>query len=400
MSQQVVNVEGVNIPVTTPPQAQPEPKPKTKDPLYWTKDFPLRFVKIFAGPPEQPRFDKSGSFRIYGCREGGKSSTAEAIALKFRERGGNIYDLCAAADNEQLGFLDAPFVEDVVLLKGDECLIEPPQGAKYRIMRASDLDPLTVPEDKKVYVLCRKLFYSEELYYQQMLRIVERCALKDSWNHIGCILIRESEQFLSATLRTHQAKTSAEAAAQVGRLNATLMHTGHSIVMDSVRDVEVLKTLREVSTYVVMKRMGNMQIQRQYFWIFRFITPETLRHLFPHQSIVLTESGTLALMYNLLPPFHIVRGSSLAKKHGLDNPKFDMEAVKRIQREQRQSQSGWQRVVSFEDHQKIVEYRKQNPPITFERIANQLGISESSCRRSMNLHLRNPRLCECEPDAT
>lgn len=387
--------EDVNIPVSVKPPTPPEPTPQT-DSEFWIREFPIKVVHWFVGVPRQPDFTEPASWRIWGRRRSGKSNACEAIAIRYMQKGGNIWDVCAAVDAESLSWVDSPWAKNVILIRGDETHIEPPPGAQYQIKPISEIDPLTAPEEQRIYILVKHFFANDDNYYDAMTKIFDRAMAKDSWHHVSAIIIREGETFLASQLRTHRARNSMEAAATLARTNSQLLHTSFSVIVDSVREMEISKSIREINSYTLLHALGSMSLNRKDWWVYRYLKPETIRNLKPYQSVIFTEGGSVGLCYIALVPFHHRRGSSILARLHLDKPVFDLEKVKQMERSQRKQLSSWVRAISPELHVDIVKLRESGA--TYESIAEQVGSNESTCRRSYNMHVR--KLCGCDLSST
>jgi hypothetical protein len=210
-----------------------------------------------------------------------------------------------------------------VLIKEDSCLIEAPEDAEYEIKPISEFDPLTTKDDKKIYVPIRKFFHDDLAYDKTTEYLISRASLRDSWEHTSCIIIRDTEQYLGSLLHT-KVKSMSEATHFLDTIYGVLYYAGFAICLRSTSNPPNSKAL---NTYEIMTTHGSMAFDRKDFWMFRYISPNTIRRLRLSQAILRSDRGTLGLLYTMLVPFHYMDGVNILKRFGLDDPKFDDKKI-------------------------------------------------------------------------
>jgi hypothetical protein len=280
-----------------------------------------------------PDYRSVATFRIIGVRLSGKSGLAESIATRYLQNGSTIFDVYQSNDNESLAWLESPFADRVVLVRGDETELRCP----YKSVPISQLDPRTVPNGR-IYIVCKNFFGTEELYYAALERLTSLFKKRDKWDRPHAIIIREAQEWVAGRIKSGRPKGAKDAAEEFVTLHNSLFHCGYAVIIDSQRNVGVSKDIRELTTWFCVKAVGNMEIPRDIEFTMRSIAPEVIRYLPKHLFIIVGEAGLLGVGWFLLPPWHIVRGSSIIDRLGIkvsvDEGKTELE-MNRLMEESR-----------------------------------------------------------------
>ena len=264
-----------------------------------------------------------GTHRIIGDRFTGKSALGETIAFMYWNTGASIYDLWAANDQEGAAWVDseelAPYV---TFLVGSNCKLLF-DYKEYKFMRAIDLEPRTVGP-RNIFVACKRFFQTEDDYYRAIWYLSEKFRTRTTYGRVDVIFMREAQEVVTGVLRSGQAHSEKDASAAFQRFNSTLFHFGYTVVLDSQRDVEISKSVRELSDWNYIKNMGGMEIPRKLWHTFRHIDPDRIyRRMEPYQFVIYSK-GTAGLGVFKMPPWHLDRGKDILVRLGV-RPSFEGE---------------------------------------------------------------------------
>jgi len=311
--------------------------------------FPIGVLKIFQGAREMPDFKSIATWRIIGIRFEGKSALAEAIATRYLQNGASVFDLYAANDNESLAWLEGPYADRVVLVHGDETTLE----CDFPTMAISDIDPTTAPYGR-IYIVGKLFFANEELYYTALERLTSKFNQKDEWTRTNVILIREAQEWITGRMKSGETRNARDSAEEFTRFHNSLYHHGSAVIIDSQRDVGVTKDVRELTSWLCMKAMGNMDIPRKVSWTMRYVQPALLRLMPKHMFGFIGEKGQFSIWWFMLPPWHLSRGKSIIKRLHIV-PIFDQEKVKNLMESMRAEEGrGGRKTVDTGTHETIV----------------------------------------------
>ena len=289
------------------------------------KPLEMELDWIYRGP-DPPRFESYkrkdkrnlATHRIVGDRYQGKSALGEFIMAKYIGNGSTCYDFFAANDNESLAWLNpnSPYKDKVVLVHGDSINL----SCNYETIRMSELDPTNNSGDK-LFITCKKFYSSEQEHYESLFAFTDLVSQRDQWDRIDVIFIREAQQYISSRMKTNQARTQKEAAEKFIEFHNEAFHSGMTCTIDSQREVEVSKNLRELGTFTYYKNMGAMEIPRKIWWIahprLANFDLDQLRMIDESQFLLMTNKNCVGLGSFDEPPWHIERGAGLMNKLGI-----------------------------------------------------------------------------------
>ena len=309
--------------VQAPQTNQPSPL-ITKDPI----DIFRWFTKSGFPPKNAPQYNAHafpleramGTHKINGDRFVGKSALGESIAYMYLKTGGTVYDIYAANDQENAAWLYSPWASHVTLLTGSNCHLRF-EAKEYKQMKAVDLIPKEVGP-QNIFVACKRFFQTEDDYYRAMWGLSNRFKDRTTYDRVDVIFIREAQEVITGVQRAGAVRSEKDAAAAFIRFHNTVFHFGFAVVLDSQREVEIAKAVRELADWNYFKNMGGMEIARKYWHTFRHANPDTVyREMEPWQFILYAKNKT-ALGRFLMPPWHIQRGVDILEARLRIFPEF------------------------------------------------------------------------------
>jgi hypothetical protein len=296
------------------------PRPPLEIFRWYTKSgYPPKVAPVYDSHAD-PLERAMGTHKIQGDRYSGKSSLGETISYLYLVTGGAVYDIYSANDNESLAWLDSAWADNVTLLTGSNCTLSF-SGKEYKQMRAVSLDPrLAGPQN--IFVAGRAFFQTEEDYYRAMWALSNRFKLRTSYDRVDVIFMREAQEVVTGVLKAGVARSEKDAIAAFIRFHNQLFHYGFAVVLDSQRDVEVSKSVRELADWNYFKNMGGMEIPRRFWHTFSKVHPNRVyRALEPWQFVIYCK-GRVGLGRFQMPPWHIERGRDIMTRLGI-KPNFE-----------------------------------------------------------------------------
>ena len=205
-----------------------------------------------AAPQQVYGIEISGRTKLYVTNKWmvtHNSALAEAIATRYLQNGASIYDLYAANDNESLAWLESPFADRVVLVHGDETTLIFEGKRKFNTMPISELDPSTAPYGR-IYIVGKRFFANEELYYSALERLTGKFNEKDEWDMTNVIIIREAQEWIAGRMKSGKPRNARDSAEEFTSFHNALFHHGSAVIIDSQRDVGVTKDVRELTSWL------------------------------------------------------------------------------------------------------------------------------------------------------
>ena len=355
------------------PLVEPEPS--------WMRTPTLRVVRQFRGAPLHfdRWFSSNGiTVRTVGMRESGKSNFLELVCLMALRQRSAVLDLASARDSESLAVLLGPFPERVRLIVSDSCTMTSPKIGLHTI----PIGKFGLPEDGYWYVLPRSGFPTEASYLRAMKTIVDNLWSSDEWVRPRWLMLREAQIFLSSVSRTTSSRSQRESSDALQQLNTEARHHGVSLVLDSQREIEVSRSLREVSDVLVIKRLGSwIEFPDDIRYVLSDIEPSAFRFCPTDKAYIATSLGQLAFVDVGLVPFHHKRGRSILNILDIE-VKFDEQKV-RTEMESEQRQEDARTTVLPEIHREIIRLRDiEKKPF------DDIGLALSLASSTVKLHYR------------
>ena len=277
------------------------------------------------------------------CQEGllthnsGKSALGENIMYNYVRNGSTAYDFYAANDNESLVALNSPYKDAVWLVHDDSINL----NCNYNTIKASDLFPQKGP-GQRIYITNKRFYKTESQQFGQLLRFTKRAQERDDFNRIDLMFIREAQKYISSQTKSNQARNKKEAGENFTDFNEGMVHHGFAIILDAQRQMEISKSVRELTKFWYLKNMGRMEIPSEIHWIYSDNTVDfdlnSLRHLEPDQFLILTDHNSIGLGTFEMPDWHIHRGSGLL--HSLGIHPVDKDTGREINVEEEEEAEG------------------------------------------------------------
>jgi hypothetical protein len=366
-------------------QAQ-EVSPEISQTSDWMKTPTLRIVRQLRGAPLSfdRWFNSNGiTVRTIGQRESGKSNVLELLCLMALRRGSAVLDLASSRDSEAMAVLLGPFPEKVRLIVADSCIMT---SVKMQL-NTVPISEFSLPEDGYWYVLPRSGFPNEASYLRAMKRIIDNLWSCDEWDKPRWLMFREAQIFLSSISRTTGSRAQRESSDALQQLNTEARHHGVSLAIDSQREVEVSRSLRQVSDVLILKRLGSwIDFPDDISFVLNDVEPAAFRFCPIDKAFVATSMGQLAFVDVGLVPFHHRRGKSILNILDV-KVSFDEQMV---QSETESSARGndARTVVGSETHREIVRLRDVERN-SFDNISLRLGVSSSTVKLHYRRHAFN-----------
>lgn len=281
-------------------------------------------IKWIYGEPDHPQLTgmmlpnqrNAATHRINGIQWSGKSALGENIMYNHVRNGSTAYDFYAANDNESLVALNSPYRDMVWLVHGDEVRLE----CNYNTIRISDLYPQHSPSNR-IYITNKKFYKTDGDKFAALLKFTTRAQERDTFTRIDVVFIREAQKYISSQTKSNQARNKKEALENFVDFHEEMVHSGFCVILDAQRQMEVSKSVRELTKFWYLKNLGRMEIPPEIHWIYSDNTVDfdldSLRHLNPDQFLILTDHNSIGLGTFEMPEWHIHRGSGLLASLGI-----------------------------------------------------------------------------------
>jgi len=345
----------------------------------------MRVVRLLRGAPLHfdRWFESNGmTIRTIGQREAGKSNSLELLALMAFRKGCAVIDISSARDSESMAVLLGPFPERVRMIVSDSCRMASSKVQLHTI----PIGKFTLPEDGFWYVLPRVGFSSEASYLKAMKKIIQNLWSSDEWERPRWLLVREAQILLSSISRTTGSREQRESSDALQQLNSEARHHGLGIFLDSQREIEVSRSLRQISDVLVIKRLGEwIDFPEDMKFIFNEVEPAAFRYCPTSKAYVFTASGQLAFVDVGLVPFHHKRGKSIMSLLDI-SVEFDEDA-ERAQEVPEEEIDG-RVAVNQSIHREIIRMRDAEGS-SFDSIALRLGVASSTVKSHYKRHYFN-----------
>jgi hypothetical protein len=376
----------------------------------WSWEDRPKLVQILSAPRLSLKFNRPDSYGISGVKGSGKSALLVSIGAAYHMRGGSIIDAYAGNDNESLCWLLSPFKDNVVLVHGEGVEFKF-HNEQYNTIAASDLNARELPSGK-IFIISKMAFgpdaASETLYYDFLNKLSTDASHRDHWDtrRIDCWLIRESQEYIGSRLSSTISANSRAALEAFTRFFVQSLHSGWAIVFDRPRWVNVVKDVRELSNFEIIKRQGKLQQDRANRWWFKHVTPRFLRRMGPDTGLLVAESGTLAILKFRFPPWlwNTKNGFSITRKLGIE-PVYDIEKIHTLLANLRQTSApGAQRLITQDLHEEIVRRHIGTGSVvnpqgdSIVKLATEYSFNRSTVQQTWTAHVLGK--CGCKQKET
>ncbi len=240
-------------------------------------------------------FNRPSTYLILGQRGTGKSSLLERIASQYPK----VFDLFGSVDNESLAWCkpNSPF-KNILFLTGDGIKVT----SQWDSMPASALT-LNDIEAHDAIIMCHAFFDNEDAYFATLQNTCSFLwGLRRSWREPWFICIREAANWIYARMQI--VKDSQMAKAYFVMMLREARHGGLAVGVDTLRWTSLDKEVRDISDYLFIKRVGNVGLPRDLWYIYKYATPRSLMWLPPSKFALITGKGSIAFGSFKYPAWH------------------------------------------------------------------------------------------------
>lgn len=348
-------------------------------------EYPIIMMRCEQGLENSfPHWNEMMSLQIRGGRAQGKSSLEECIGICYWQNNGNLWDIFSS-HLEATSWLDAPNAirESVRFIIPESTTIECPFDIKTIFLEdVLSIASGNVVEHKKIFVLIRRFFGSDALYFDALKRLSDAFGLRDSWESVDCVIVREAGSWLSSRMKTGKNRQQAEE--DFRDFHNQLLHSGYACLLDALRQVSISKELRDVLSGVVLKAQGSQVLERERRFLYRIYTADFVRNV-PFQNFILhLQNDAVFTCWFLAPPFwHELRGKNILKRIGI-KIHFDMKLLKSLESKALHSSSDHLKIVTPEMHEQIVRLKLKGT--AQKTIAAAMQVSETTVKTQLRLH--------------
>ena len=252
-------------------------------------------------------FNRPVTYLVMGNRNTGKSAFIEVLA---ENHDNTIIDLYGSKDNENLCWCrkTSP-IDDILLVHGDNTTVT----ASFDTAPISDVN-LSTLEGYKAVVTCNSFFSSDNIKFDALEKLTGVLYERTQWNkgHLMFMAFRETMDLIYSKM--HQGVGEKDAKAQLLYFMRQLRHFGVSVGADMLRWTGIDKELRDLSEYIVFKKIGYKGLPRDLRFIYKYVNPITFRYMKHNQIVMLQENGNMSLGKFDLPKYHKEEGVDLLRE--------------------------------------------------------------------------------------
>lgn len=268
------------------------------EPLHLTKYKDDLFQIMWLRGRENLK-DSYGFAKVYsacGIKGAGKSALLETIGTKHHK----ILDLYGSQDNEGLAWLRSPFKDSVLLIKDENVEVD---CNCADVMNVKDLTIQDI-ENYKVVISCYSLYQSMNKEYYQLRKVFELFKRRRHWkpSEAWYVILREGGNILFSRISygVSQLQTKTEMVYTLRQMR----HFGIALGLDTLRDKAIDINIRQLADYNFFKRMGVKGLPPEVRFMYRRISPRSIRTMHPRKFVILTELGHYGAGTFHCPPWH------------------------------------------------------------------------------------------------
>ncbi len=250
------------------------------------------------------QFNRPHTYTNLGLRGSGKSALLEALAIRFDK----IIDLFGSRDSEGLAWCRSPFKDSILFIIGDSVEI----SSEWPYKKVSELT-LSDLNDYKV-ILSVSAFYGNldeefdalnHILYNVLYRRIQ-------WSKVWFLMVREASNFIYSRIKISRNQSVAKN--DFIYLLREARHMGYAVGADTIRWTSIDKEIRDVSDYIFIKRVGVQGLPRDLRFIYGYVNPISMMNPKPHQFVLLSSRGPIAIGLFSKPPWHKEEKENLFKK--------------------------------------------------------------------------------------
>lgn len=257
----------------------------------------------------RPDYKRPGTYLVMGNRGSGKSALIETLA----ERHDIIIDLYGSKDNENLCWCrkTSP-IDDILLIHGENSHIDAPFDTK-----ATNELTLKDLETHEATVTCNAFFSSDKVKFASLEHVTGCVEKRTEWRegHLMFMAFRETMDLVYSKMSSGAGEKDAKA--NLLYFMRQLRHFGVSVGADMLRWTGIDKEMRDLSEYIIFKKIGWKQLPRDISFVYKYVEPVVFRYMQHNQCVMLQENGNMALGKYDLPKYHKEEGVDLLKEIGI-----------------------------------------------------------------------------------
>ena len=222
-------------------------------------------------------------------------------------------------------------------------------SCKFDTCTLSELN-LDMMEQHDVITTVEPFFSTEDEYYDALGKLVhvlwkERQVFKKG--DIFFCLVREASNWIHSKNKVIKDDRGSEA--EFIKSVRECRHHAISIAVDSLRFVNVLKELRDISDYTWIKQVGGQGLPKDLHWLYGLITPFSFTRMAVDTFILNTAKGSVGYGYCDSVSWHKKEGEDILKNCKIEI--HDADVDKKIPIDEKPYEVG-----SFEHYQVIKNY--------------------------------------------
>jgi hypothetical protein len=247
-----------------------------------------------------------------GVKNSGKSMFLEHVGTLYLSHGHGLFDWFGAIDNEGLGWLRSPYIEDrkVLLLRSKfvdvNCSFETKPAADFNLKDFESYDMIISPYS----------FYMDlGDQYQNAGLITRLLEQRGSWNRLVYTIVRESSNLFYSRLKVQPDQQTAKGE-MIGLLRQ-MRHIGIALACDTLRFHSVDIDIRSLVDFTVFKALGISGLPRDLRFLYRFINPHSLQRAKQDRFALLCREGPIARGQFNGHSWHVAEKEAILGKLGI-----------------------------------------------------------------------------------
>jgi len=246
-----------------------------------------------------------------GVRGAGKSAFLEHLGEQHLENGNCVLDLFAARSGESLAWLRSKWAREkrVLLLHAENAVVEAPGSVEAKPVNKLCLADF---EDYDLIINSCVLYPNLDAEFEAVNSILDRLWMRRHWHRLIYVICREAANIMYSRMKITENQTLAKAYLTYWLRESR--HTGCSLALDSQRFMALDVDIRSLADYIVLKAQGASTLPRDMYFIYRYVDPKWLQYANPHEFVLLTRRGDIAIGVSPLPEWHAREGEDIPGK--------------------------------------------------------------------------------------
>jgi hypothetical protein len=270
-----------------------------------------------------PFATKAKAWLALGIRDSGKSSLLECLSIRYPK----IIDLYGASDMEALCWCKLEFEKVWRAIHGERPRILLVTGktkdvaSKFITCKIDELTLLKI-EEHDVITTCHQFFDTEDQYFAALAEIVNILWTKRHyWREPWFVLVREASNWLYS--RAKVVRNDNFAKAEFIKAFRESRHYGLAMACDTLRWTALDKEIRDISDFVLVKRLGATGLPDDLRWIYKYFVPYSLMRMHTDLAVISTAKGSLGMMKYDYPSWHKEEHEDILRICGIEVKNVD-----------------------------------------------------------------------------